>query len=125
MVKTFLAVIGVAYFVLAAWCAVSPASTSKSLGYENLSSAAKSEYLVLYGGLQLALGIVFLWPVFRSVDPQPFLLVCLIVHVAIALFRTASYFLYADIPQMTRMLTGVEWAICLATVYVWWKSNPA
>lgn len=80
--------------MLAVWCAASLAKTSRSVGFDLQPGSGQSEYFVIYGGLQLALGLVFLWPHIRP-EAEPFALTtCLIVHAAIVLFRTASFFLY-------------------------------
>jgi len=56
--KIFLAVVGVAYIVLAAWCAIRPDQTSSSVGFELKPGAGQSEFLVVYGGLELGLALI-------------------------------------------------------------------
>ena len=47
------------YALFAAWCTVAPASTATNLGYLSLSPGGRSEYLVIYGGIQVGLAILF------------------------------------------------------------------
>src|ERR1700712_2913373 len=47
------------YLLFAIWCTAAPASTAMNLGYLALSAGGQSEYLVIYGGLQLGLAILF------------------------------------------------------------------
>lgn len=47
------------YAVFAAWCTLSPWKTATNLGYASLSSGGRSEYLVVYGGLQLGLALIY------------------------------------------------------------------
>lgn len=47
------------YLLFALWCTASPSSTALKLGYSALSGGGQSEYLVVYGGLQLGLAILF------------------------------------------------------------------
>jgi hypothetical protein len=47
------------YALFAAWCTMAPASTSTNLGYLSLSAGGRSEYLVIYGGIQVGLAILF------------------------------------------------------------------
>lgn len=49
----------VLYAVFAAWCTVAPASTARNLGYLTLSPGGRSEYLVIYGAIQVGLAILF------------------------------------------------------------------
>ena len=60
--KIFLAAVGAAYVGLAAWCAFRPAQASSSVGFDLRPGAGQSEFLVVYGGLELALGLAFLLP---------------------------------------------------------------
>lgn len=60
--RAFLAFVCAAYVLLAVWCAVLPSQTANSVGFTLRAGSGQSEYLVIYGGLQLALGLVFLWP---------------------------------------------------------------
>ncbi len=114
---TFLAVVGVAYIGLAAWCAALPGQTANSVGFTLEAGSGQSEYLVVYGGLQLAFGLVFLWPLVQA-DALPFALrFSVIVHGCIVLFRTISFTLYSGIQSTTFALAAVEWTILLASIW--------
>ncbi len=120
MIRGFMTVVGAAYIVLALWCAIMPAQTAESVGYKLQPGSGQSEYFVLYGGVQMALGLAFLWPWFRPQDLSfvNALALCLIVHGTIVLFRTVSFGMYKGIGNTTLILAGVEWAIFLASVGV-------
>ena len=89
MAKAYLWINAVLYVVLAIWCTLSPSKTATAVGYTQLSPAGQSEYLVIYGGLQL--GMAFLFGYFAWIDqPRTGLLVALAFYVPIVLFRTVS-----------------------------------
>ena len=114
--RIFLAVVGVAYLLLAAWCSLRPDPTSQSVGFSLKPGSGQSEFLVVYGGLELGLGIVFLLP-FYDVSWTPFaLFTCLIIHACLVLFRTTSFFLYSAIHTTTYVLAVVEWLIFLGAL---------
>jgi len=115
--KLFLAIVGLAYVSLAVWCAVRPQQTAGAVGFELKPGNGQSEYLVIYGGLQLALGLVFLLPLVREGALPVVLLACLIVHASLVLFRTLSFTLYGGIPATTYVLAAVEWAILLTATW--------
>ena len=69
--RLILAFFGVAYCALGAWCAVATESTARSLGYEFASAAGRSEYFVVYVGLDLALGVAFLLGALRPRATEP------------------------------------------------------
>lgn len=122
LVRIFLAVVGAAYAVLALWCALLPRSTSRSIGYELQPGGGQSEYFVVYGGLQVALGLIFLAPLLRPEYAMPSLEACLLIHALLVLMRTISFFLYPGIGSTTYFLAASEWVIFLGSVFVWWRA---
>ncbi len=65
MAAVYLYVNAALYLLFAVWCTFAPSSTAKNIGYSALSNGGHSEYLVIYGGLQLGLAMLF-WLVARS-----------------------------------------------------------
>jgi hypothetical protein len=122
MARIFLAIVGGAYLLLAAWCAARPEQTAASVGYSLSSGSGRSEYFTVYGGLQIGLGLLFLWPLVREDSTPTVLTACLVVHAAIVVFRSLSFALFAGIQSTTFILAGVEWAILIATIIVRWLS---
>jgi len=118
VVQTFLAAVGLAYIGLAGWCSLQPEKTAKAVGFSLSPGSGQSEFLVVYGGLELALGLIFLWPLIRPEESHFPLVVCLIVHACLVLFRTISFFLYSSIESTTYYLAATEWAIFLCSVYL-------
>lgn len=116
MARLFLAIVGLVYLLLALWCSVDPASTSRSVGFILQPGSGQSEFLVIYGGLELALGIIFLWPLWQREVTRYALVVCVIVHGCLVLFRTAGFLIFADIASMTYSLAVGEWLIFLVSL---------
>jgi hypothetical protein len=120
--RIFLALVGLVYVALAVWCSLAPGKTSKAVGFELRPGAGDSEFLTVYGGLELALGIVFLWPLFRPDETAWPLFVCLLLHGCLVAFRSAGFLMYQGIPSMTINLAISEWVIFLTTAVLWWRS---
>lgn len=116
MTRIFLAIVGVAYLVLSAWCSLATAQTSHAVGFTLQPGSGQSEYLTVYGGLQLALGLTFLWPLYRPSEVAFPLFLCLLIHGSLVTFRTASFILYTGIPATTYALAATEWLIFLTAV---------
>ena len=55
----YLYVNAVLYAAFAVLCTVKPWVTATNVGYTSLSAGGRSEYLVVYGGLQLGLAAIF------------------------------------------------------------------
>lgn len=120
MAKAYLWINAVLYVVLAIWCTLSPSKTATAVGYTQLSPAGQSEYLVIYGGLQL--GMAFLFGYFAWIDqPRTGLLVALAFYVPIVLFRTVSLSRLWPVSAPTVALAGVEILLLLAAVLLWFK----
>jgi hypothetical protein len=121
MERIFLAVVGVAYILLAIWCSIAPGRTSQAVGFNLQPGSGQSEFLAVYGGLEFALGIVFLLPLIRSEQTLFSLQVCLVVHVCLVLFRSIGFFTFTGIEAKTYVLAAVEWAIFVAALVLWWR----
>lgn len=117
--KLFLTVVGVAYWALAAWCALKPEQTSNAIGLQLKPGAGQSEYFTVYGGLQLGLGLLFLWPWVQSDSLDFALLACLIIHAGLVLMRSLAFVLYSGIPPMTIGFALSEWLILGGSVLFW------
>ena len=117
MTRTFLAIVGVAYLALAVWCALKPGQTSNSVGLTLQRGSGQSEYLVVYGGLQLGLGLVFLWPLIQQDVTRPILVVCLLIHASLVLMRSISLVAFSGLQATKYALAVVEWAILLGSLW--------
>lgn len=123
MARVFLAVVGVAYLILAAWCVILPDTTSKSVGFTLQPGSGQSEFLTVYGGLQVAIGIAFLWPLYRPPDIAPPLFLCLLIHGCLVAFRTISLGLYSGVPATTMLLAATEWIIFIGAAILVCRSR--
>ncbi|MCA8951121.1 MAG: hypothetical protein KDE27_16565 [Planctomycetes bacterium] len=52
-----LAVVGVVYLALGIWCTIAPRSTAAGVGFELRGGAGMSEFVTVYGGLEVGLGL--------------------------------------------------------------------
>lgn len=109
--KIFLALTGLLYLGLAVWCSVAPAKVSGKVGFELAPGSGQSEFLVVYGGLEFGLALVFLLPLIRPDSLQTSLIACVLIHASLVAFRTVSFFLYSNISSMTYKLAIGEWVI--------------
>lgn len=125
--RFFLAAVGITYLYLAIWCSLRPDKTSQLVGFDLKPGSGQSEFLVVYGGLELGLACILLLPLIRPKQVESSLLVCLIVHACLVLFRSVGFLLYSDIQVMTYKLAVGEWIIFLGAiglVYRRKKSTP-
>lgn len=124
MTRAFLAVVGILYAYLAIWCSLKPAETSGLVGFDLRPGSGQSEFLSVYGGLEMGMAGIFLWPLWRPKQLESSLLACLLIHGCLVLFRGVGFFLYSDIQRMTYQLAVGEWVIFLAAAGLCWRKKP-
>lgn len=113
MTRLFLAAVGILYAYLSGWCSLRPEQTSALVGFDLRPGSGQSEFLVVYGGLELGMACVFVWPLWRPKQLDASLLACLLIHGCLVIFRSVSFALYSDIQPMTYKLAAGEWVIFL------------
>lgn len=123
MAKLFLAIVGCAYLGLALWCALSPESTSRAVGFTLSPGAGQSEFLTVYGGLEFALGLLFLWPVIQRGDPRHSLLMCLVIHASLVAFRSVGFLIFDGLGTTTYSLAATEWLIMIGAAVCYARAN--
>ena len=120
MKRLFLTAVGIFFFYQVGWLQLNPNQVSQlaafNLGCDLKTSQGQQQFLLLYGGLESALMVILLWPLFRPKQVEFSLLVCLIVHAGLVLFRSVSFFLHSDIQPMTYKLAVGEWIIFLGAM---------
>jgi hypothetical protein len=121
--KYFLTVIAILYGYLAIWCCVSPAITSSKVGLERIEDTGRSEFMTVYGGLEMGLALVFLVPWLGSQYTSAAVLACALVHGCLVLFRSLSFWFYPKVATMTIQLAAGEWLIFLLSLAAFWLIN--
>lgn len=106
---------GVIYIFLGLWCAVLPQKVSTAVGFELQPGQGQSEFLTVYGGLEVGIGLLFLIPIFGKRNMRTVLLACVLLHAGLVGFRTISFILYAEFVTTTYMLATLEWLIFLTS----------
>jgi hypothetical protein len=121
--RVFLGVIGLLYLGLAAYCAIAPSKAAETVGFELKGGSGRSEFLTVYGGLELGMALVFLLPAVSGRTTREALLACLVIHACLVLTRGASFAMFDGIRSSTYKLAAGEWAIFLASLAMWWKGG--
>ncbi len=125
MARIFLAIVGVLYLVLGLWCAFLPKRASETVGFELLPGSGQSEFLTVYGGLEVGMALIFLCPLLRPHETVFALKACFLIHACLVVFRTVGFFTFEGITSSTYKLAIGEWAIFLVSALFWWKESPA
>lgn len=124
--KIFLVVVGLLYLALGLWCSLDPKTTSEKVGFQLQPGSGQSEFVTVYGGLELGMALIFLMPLIWHDSTRFALIGCLLMHASLVLFRTTAYFRFTGIDSFTHRLAIGEWVILLAAGILLFvtKSNP-
>lgn len=118
--KLFLTAGGLLYLVLAIYCIAAPQKASETVHLERVGAGGASEFLVIYGGLELALAAIFMLPWTGLLSDRQTLYVFLIVHVLLVALRTISFFTLGPLPSSTTKLAVGEWVLLVGGLLVLW-----
>ncbi len=78
------------YLLFALWCTASPSSTALHIGYLALSSGGQSEYLVVYGGVQLGLAVLFYLLARHMAHVRLGISVALSLYIPVVIYRAVT-----------------------------------
>lgn len=122
--KIFLTLVALIYLALALWCAFDPKTTSAKVGFELEAGSGQSEFVTVYGGLEFAMAVIFVMPLFWHESTRFALVSCLIIHASLVAFRTFAYFSFEGIGPFTHRLAIGEWVILLISIALLLLSKP-
>jgi hypothetical protein len=121
--QIYLYVNAVLYGVFALWCTVMPTKTAANLGYLDLSSGGRSEYLVIYGGLQLGLALIF-WQTARIDAYQRFgVLIAVLLYAPIVLYRVVTVAKQWPVASLTIGTRCLEASLLTVALWLYLKNS--
>ncbi len=123
MAKLFLIVNGVLYLALALWCTVQPTKTSQAIGYALPDNSARSEYIVVYGGLELAMGLFFLLCALRPTMIESGLWFALLTYACLMVYRWATIFTLKDLSMFIYSMVALETTMALLSAWLVWRNQ--
>lgn len=109
----------VLYAGLAIWCTLRPDLSARSLGYVALDRSGRSEYLVIYGGLQLGLGLAFAWAAWRPEWQPAGLALALSLYAPIVLWRVLTIAMEWPVSSLTLGVAALEALLLIGAVAAW------
>lgn len=119
MAKLYLYVNAALYVVFALLCTVRARSTADALGYALPRPEGVSEYLTVYGGLQWGLAVFFAWAAYTG-NERAGVMLGLFLYAAIVLYRGVSLALLRPTGGMIYGVAGLEFALLLGALAIWW-----
>jgi hypothetical protein len=108
MIKFYFLLNAALYLLFALWCTFGKEQTAKASGYLTLNNAGWSEYLVIYGGLQLGLAGFFAYLATHAEYFKVGVIFSVMLYIGIVTFRLISMYAYWPMRKPTLMIAGME-----------------
>jgi hypothetical protein len=106
------------YLIFALWMTVLPQTTSRAVGYLSLSNSGRSEFLVVYGGLQLGLALFFAWTAYQSPRHTVGLVFALFLYAPIVLYRVITVVRFSPVEKATLVVGALEVLLLVGAVTI-------
>lgn len=119
MVAAHLFVNAALYVVLAGWCTLSPRGTSESIGFEFAKNSARSEYIVIYGGLELGLALFYLFTALDSSMWKAGILFSLCLYGCLAVYRIGTIVFMRDLGTFPYAMAVIEVSMAAWALFAW------
>jgi len=116
--KAYLLVNAALYAVFALWCTLKATNTATSLGYVALNNSGRSEYLVIYGGLQAGLAVMFFLLARNAAYHKLGILVSIGVYAPIVLYRLATIWTFSPVSPLTLYVGALETGLLIAAIWI-------
>lgn len=119
--KAVLGFLGVVYLLLGLWCFSMPTEVAGRIGLELVGSTGTGEFMVVYGGLELALGIFFILSALKAELTYGGVLLAVISSAFLFLIRSYTIVYLPDIQSVTYRLVAVELFTLLLAISAWFS----
>jgi len=106
------------YLIFAVWMTLSPWTTAASVGYEALSSSGRSEFLVIYGGLQLGLAVFYALTASSRYSQRVGILFSVCLYAPIVMYRAVTIARFWPVKSNMLIIGGLELVPLLAAVFL-------
>jgi len=116
--KIYLLVNAALYALFAVWCTLRATNTATSLGYTMLNNSGRSEYLVIYGGLQFGLAVMFFLLARDAAYHKLGALISIGIYAPIVLYRLFTIWKFSPVSPMTLYVGALEASLLIAAVWL-------
>ena len=119
MTAIYLWVNAAIYGIFAILCTVKASATSKSIGFLSLSNGGMAEYVTVYGGMELGLGLIFAWLAWQPALHRTGIVLALALYAPLVIFRWISVARYWPVQGLTLGTGALETTLLVLAVALW------
>lgn len=117
MAAIYLYINSALYLIFAVWCTVGMSRTAPAMGFTALANGGRSEYLAIYGGLQVGLAIAFWLLARNSTWHGAGILFAIVLYAPIVVFRLVSVARFWPVGPVTLATAVLE--VLLLVIALW------
>ena len=125
MLRIYLWVNALLYIVFAVWCTLLWQRTAQHLGYVEFTNAGNSEYLVVYGGLQLGMGLFFAISALKPTLHQAGLLFAVLLYSCIVVYRLITVIVFSPVAPITLAIAALEGVLLMVALWLFFTKRDA
>lgn len=123
MTQAYLYLNSLLYLYVAVRTTLAPQSTATRLGYLTLSNQGRAEYLVVYGGLQIALALIFFLLARDAAYYRVGLLVSMSFYAPIVLYRVVIGLRQGPASKAFLGPVALETVLLAVAVWLYWRGR--
>ena len=113
----------VLYAVFALWCTLRHVETARAVGFALPGPSGHSEYLVVYGGLQMGLAMFYAWLAYQPALHRTGIVFSLMLYAPIVAYRLATLFLHGPVGTLTKAVAALEVALLAAALLLYLRTR--
>jgi hypothetical protein len=125
LARIFLAICGFVYCALGALCAASHMSVANAMGYALPNTTSQAEFVVVYGGLEIGVGLFLLLAASRESFVKAALYFVAILHLSLVVARLATIAVFSDFDPVIYNLLSVESFLAVSSAYIVFRTKNA
>ena len=123
MIKFYLWLNAVLYFCLVLWCTFKHGQTSRASGFLALDGSGHSEYLTIYGGLQLGLAIFFGYLGSKPILHSTGVIFSILLYAPIVAYRVVTVLNFSPVSAVTLGTGGLEVLLLAGATLLFFKRS--
>ncbi|MDJ0975648.1 MAG: DUF4345 family protein [Planctomycetota bacterium] len=123
MAVAFLWINAVMYLGFSVWCTVLPTKTAEAIGFAFSKASGKSEYVTIYGGLEMGLALFFLFTALSPSLRTAGLLFALVLYGCLALWRIGTVLSIDELGLFPYVMLSIEVTFTLIAAALYFRAS--
>ena len=123
MAAAFLWVNAVMYLGFAVWCTVLPTKTAEAIGFAFSKASGKSEYVTVYGGLEMGLALFFLFAALSPSLRTAGIVFALVLYGCLALWRIGTVLTIDGLGTFPYVMLSIEVTFTLIAAALYFRAS--